>query len=227
MDMAKGELLANALQTNMAPCQYCQYNGENYYQARSHAPNCRWYTVAGQMERAKILMSEMEANPLHMTICSEDEIIARREKIAPTDAVISITSPGNEHPECLLMHENVLFLRFHDINPYTAYEIKRPENLAPYESGLMQDTHANQILLFIEDMIKKKNSVTRLIVHCEAGISRSPGVALALSIIYGFQPSPQALYKTHTAYNEYVLVKILNAWRLREAQRFMKDYWRA
>lgn len=80
MDMAKGELLANALQTNMAPCQYCQYNGENYYQARSHAPNCRWYTVAGQMERAKILMSEMEANPLHMTICSEDEIITRREK---------------------------------------------------------------------------------------------------------------------------------------------------
>lgn len=62
MDMRNGEWLANALQEIMAPCQYCQYNGENYYQAQSHAPTCRWYTVGGQFERARILVNEMEMN---------------------------------------------------------------------------------------------------------------------------------------------------------------------
>jgi hypothetical protein len=70
----------------------------------THEPYCRWYTVGGQFERAKIVMSEMirhGAQKLPMIVCSEDAIIERVVRILPSDAVISVTSPDGIHPTIL------------------------------------------------------------------------------------------------------------------------------
>jgi predicted protein tyrosine phosphatase len=226
--MEKGEMLANAMNMIASPCTYCRYNGEGYYQPHTHEPYCRWYTVGGQFERAKIVMSEMiryDAQKLPMIVCSEDAIIGRVVKILPSDAVISVTSPDGIHPTILKEHQTIISLKFYDINPYLAWSQKKHEALLPYEHGLMQDTHATQIIEFV-DSLENNYHITRLVIHCEAGVSRSPGIALALSIIYGFQPTSHELYKTHTAYNEYVTMKLLNAWRLREGKKLVNELWR-
>lgn len=218
--MEKGEMLANALSENMAPCQYCGYNGEGYYQAKTHEPYCRWYTVGGQLERAKILMKSEEWAALKIEICGEDALNGGSVKLEPTDIAISITSPNWLHPNVLktLPSSRVLFLTFYDINPYNV----DPQHLVPYQEGLMTDAHAAEILTFM-DKSAQLSDVTRCIVQCEAGISRSPAVALALSIIFGCEPSPHRIHRDHMAYNEYVLMKILNVWRLQYSSRILKN----
>lgn len=81
--------------------------------------------------------------------------------------VISITDPSSPEANIKDMKNivDVLRLQFHDFD--------RPV------SGYIQfdDTHANQIV----DFIKKHKDFPDLIVHCEAGISRSAAVAAAIS----------------------------------------------
>ena len=71
--------------------------------------------------------------------------------------------------------------------------------------------HALQILAFVE---RHKNDIDLLIVHCVAGISRSPAVAAALSKIYGI--NNYHTYFTLYRPNEHVfnvLMRVYNAYR--------------
>lgn len=34
-----------------APCIFCGYNGEGYYQAGTHSANCPWYNIGGDSKR--------------------------------------------------------------------------------------------------------------------------------------------------------------------------------
>jgi len=34
-----------------APCLFCGYSGEGYYQAGTHAKDCPWHSVGGDSER--------------------------------------------------------------------------------------------------------------------------------------------------------------------------------
>lgn len=34
-----------------APCVFCGYIGDKYWQPLSHAKDCPWYTVGGEQER--------------------------------------------------------------------------------------------------------------------------------------------------------------------------------
>jgi predicted protein tyrosine phosphatase len=84
-------------------------------------------------------------------------------------AVISIREPGSDAPA---IPENgscrgVLRLSFHDVD--------RPE---PAKEILFTLEHANEICDFVS---RVREEITTLVVHCEAGISRSAGVAAALS----------------------------------------------
>jgi hypothetical protein len=38
-----------------APCRWCGYNGEMYWQAHSHADDCPWYEVGGGIRRETAL----------------------------------------------------------------------------------------------------------------------------------------------------------------------------
>lgn len=94
-------------------------------------------------------------------------------------AIISITDP--DEPVVFYRYTNVLRLQFHDFNQIWPQLTKRT---------YFNESMAEQIVDFVEN----NKTVDDLIVHCEAGISRSPAVAAAiceyLNIYHSF-------FKTH------------------------------
>ena len=89
-----------------------------------------------------------------------------------TMAIISITEPDAEDVDfstALVPDKRILRLRFDDID----------KEINNHKLFTVQD--AKQILNFVQKTIA---SVDFFVVHCHAGISRSAGVAAALSKIY-------------------------------------------
>lgn len=85
--------------------------------------------------------------------------------------VISISDPeqGKANVATNSLTKDVLFLEFHDTN------------VADHGMTLFDRSHAEKILSFIR---RYTDEVDLLVVHCNAGMSRSPAVAAALSKIY-------------------------------------------
>lgn len=83
-------------------------------------------------------------------------------------AIISITDPTFSHPEIPEWPElrGVLKLKFHDTDKLDPH----------FNYVLMDDNHGDQVASFVE----KHKDVDVLIVNCDAGISRSSGVAAAI-----------------------------------------------
>jgi len=216
------EQYANALNEIMSPCKFCGYNGSGYYQTLTHHESCRWRHVGGMHERAVLLLDgKNEVVQQNFKIEVWSFAMASTYPLHNTDAVISIVSPCGEHPERLLVRNHIAFLQFYDINPYG---IKK-QHLAPFKDGLMTKQHAQQILKFYEKIVNKQANISRLIIHCEAGVSRSPAVALALSLIYNLKPSAYELYRNYCTYNPYVFNMILNQWHTEDMERSIKTAW--
>jgi predicted protein tyrosine phosphatase len=98
-----------------------------------------------------------------------------------TWAVISITHRDGQWPEITETEQckGILRMLFADID--RAWE---GDNWSDGSSPvLFNKTHADDILDFAERM--REANVDCVIVHCKAGISRSPAVAAALTEIYG------------------------------------------
>lgn len=90
--------------------------------------------------------------------------------------LISIVSPEMpdadiKHPE---MYKGILRLKFHDLE----YPIKGYE-----KCKLFSKDDAIQILDFVNNYA---DEIKLIVVHCEAGVSRSAGVAAALSLILNY-----------------------------------------
>ena len=91
-----------------------------------------------------------------------------------TWALISIASNKKDWPKLHVPDEDpnfkgVLRLEFGDVDA--------PSSVAPH----FTDTHAKQILDFVE---AKHPYLDLLVIHCQAGLSRSPGVGAAISRIF-------------------------------------------
>lgn len=82
---------------------------------------------------------------------------------AQADAAINVTS------EC----QGILRLKFHDMDPTSGPGAAMMGYIA------MTEAQGQEIVDFVDRM---KNDVNVFFVHCEAGISRSAGVAAALSV---------------------------------------------
>lgn len=89
---------------------------------------------------------------------------------------ISITDPKSKSVK-LINRKNslldILELQFHDLDKNTSN--------TKYDKFLFTDHDAKKILDFV---IKYEHLVETFLIHCEAGISRSAGIAGALSMIY-------------------------------------------
>ena len=85
-------------------------------------------------------------------------------------ACISISTPGNSHPIINKVNlVDLLMLKFRDM------ELDHP-GLPPNE--VFNNGHAIQILDFVESVA---DQIDVLMVHCEAGMSRSPAVGAAIA----------------------------------------------
>ncbi len=102
------------------------------------------------------------------------------EAIEPHDVshvIVSIRTPGDPDEVKLPVNdhtEDVLHLQFHDIDRVV---VGYNDDIEP---NMFQQTHAKQVREFFE----KNKDVERFIVHCDAGLSRSPAVAAAISKLY-------------------------------------------
>lgn len=89
--------------------------------------------------------------------------------VNPRGAIISITDPGSQ-PARLDGHIQILRLTFYDLD-------KPVERF----TEVFTEEHAEQILDFVSGV---RDQIDTLVVHCEAGISRSCAVAAALTRLF-------------------------------------------
>lgn len=113
---------------------------------------------------------------LEIKVCARQE--AEQLEFAPDEACISVYSAGDEPAILLIDDENCLRLNFDD----TDWIHSDPPG--PGEPPRMRFTsrQAGEILNFVDGRIKA--GILRFVVHCDGGISRSPGIAVALKEIY-------------------------------------------
>ena len=91
---------------------------------------------------------------------------------ARREVCISITDPGKPLPFLSTHFLAVLRLAFSDITE----AIDHPNYV------LFNERHAMEILWFVSLWGK----VDRIVIHCQAGVSRSPGIAAALCELFGW-----------------------------------------
>jgi len=130
-----------------------------------------------------------------------------REDLSQTYAVISITSnDGDENGACVRSgYADILRLRFDDISSEHIHNDEdRWEGFT-----LFDEAHAHAILDFHATW---RNSVDKFMIHCEAGVSRSAGVAVALARIERVEDA--YIYKS-THPNAHVIRTILSVARQR------------
>ncbi|MGH7857977.1 MAG: hypothetical protein ACREQY_11670 [Candidatus Binatia bacterium] len=118
-------------------------------------------------------------------------------------AVISIREPGSDMPQIPSNDfcRGILRLSFHD-----------RDRLDTPETELFTAEHARRILGFVDGI---HGTIDALVVHCEAGISRSAAVAAALSrALFG----EDRFFFDHYAPNRLVYATLLRACEERRAQ---------
>lgn len=122
-------------------------------------------------------------------------------------AMISIatyegTWPEYDETNC----KKVLRLAFHDIDPKSTTDFCHAK-----EDQLFNEKRANLIIDFVEEV---KDDIDMLVVHCEAGLSRSPAIAAAISkVIFG---DDAAFFKVPYVPNMYVYrIMLKTAYKIR------------
>jgi len=119
---------------------------------------------------------------------------AERHEPLPTQVCISITSPPSARAELRDGWLDVLRLQFHDM------DVEGPD------WSLMSDDQARRLVAFV-----RHHRRADFVVHCEAGLSRSPAVALAIHEILTGEAPPVATEKVLHLHNRYVRRKVLEA----------------
>jgi len=113
--------------------------------------------------------------------------------------VISIVSPGREHPK--IQGTNVHKFQFHDVTE--EYFLENQNRIVrPMEKEIAES---------IVDIAMSNRDCDRWIIHCEAGISRSPGVAIGLAKYIIMRPNRMQLMEKYPCYNKHVEALIGNA----------------
>jgi len=113
----------------------------------------------------------------------EAELYAPRGK----EICISISDPDAHPAQVSSLFAAVLRLNFNDVT-----ERGEPSDV------LFAEDHAREIRQFLDSWPKTE----RVMVHCNAGVSRSPGVALGLCDIRGWATA--ALERSHPGWNRLV-----------------------
>jgi predicted protein tyrosine phosphatase len=116
-------------------------------------------------------------------------------------AAISVSTHAGEWPQ--ISEENRVGLLRLDFADKDMIKETTPEVIAKY--NLFRPDQAQQILDFIGENWDK---VEAFLVHCEAGLSRSPAIAAAITKIAG---GDDAYYFRHYTPNRYVYRTILEA----------------
>jgi predicted protein tyrosine phosphatase len=116
------------------------------------------------------------------------------EPIAAVEVCISITNPGGVELALPLSP------RFADVLRLAFSDIAGPSPF-PFDV-LFSSEHARAIIAFVE----RWRTADRIVIHCVAGRSRSPAVAMALCDRFGW--SAAALQEQYPLWNRWVRVEL-------------------
>jgi len=123
---------------------------------------------------------------------------------------ISIRSPHTKKP-ILASDPNrkaVLYLLFHDVDKIEgSLQQALHEMCGKAKPVLFSEAQAKMILRFVE---KWKDQVESIVINCEAGISRSAGVAAAIAAIYQLDDTPAYRGKAPNVHVKSTLMKVAN-----------------
>jgi predicted protein tyrosine phosphatase len=125
-------------------------------------------------------------------------------------AIISITDPQAAHPTLIRsdFRRDVLRLKFFDTDSRVA-QIRVPP---PHMTGFTPDM-ARQIVQFVQE--QRARDTHLIVVHCEFGMSRSAGVASALSFFYN---QDETFFLVHYQPNSWVRRLLMDALRNAELE---------
>ena len=122
--------------------------------------------------------------------------------------VISIGSPGVVHTK--ISGEYVYQFEFYDVTEEYFLE-NQNKIIRPMEYEIAES---------IVEICMNNRDKKKWIIHCEAGISRSPGVAIGLARYIHTAPTDTELEKMFPLYNNYVRVMIQRA-----MEQNLKNMW--
>ena len=98
-------------------------------------------------------------------------------------AILSFRDPGTDVPIFRRVdRDQICLLEFHDIDT-------TPPNVDLSGYTLFNASHAERAAAFVQAMDPR---VETLLVHCEAGISRSVSAAIAIAHVLRLRPNPMA-----------------------------------
>jgi predicted protein tyrosine phosphatase len=118
------------------------------------------------------------------------------------EVCISVTGPGKPLPNLSAQFLRVLRLAFSDIT----------EPIDDPDYVLFNAQHAEEIIGFVR---QHERDVDRIVIHCQAGFSRSPGIAVGLCAVFGWD-SPAELQQKHPLCNNWVRDELIRAGRARQ-----------
>lgn len=113
--------------------------------------------------------------------------------------VISITSPGQQQAD--IKGDYIHKFQFHDVQ----------EDLM-VDSGIM-NAMTPEVAEAIAEVLMNHRHLKRWVIHCEAGVSRSPGIAIGLARYISVDPEIDILIKRFPCYNPHVKKMIEKALR--------------
>ena len=113
--------------------------------------------------------------------------------------VISITSPGSEQAE--IKGDHIYKFQFHDVR----------EDLM-LDSGIMNAMTDEMAEAIVEVMVNNRH-LKKWVIHCEAGVSRSPAIAIGAARYLDVTPGMVKLIEMFPCYNTHVVKSIHKALR--------------
>jgi predicted protein tyrosine phosphatase len=124
----------------------------------------------------------------------------RAEAYEPTgrEVCISVTDPAKVPARLSDRFAAILRLSFTDIT----------EPIGHPDYVLFDETHARAIVRFVQQW----PDVDRIVVHCRAGLGRSPGIAIGLTELFSWG-AIDPLLKEHALCNHWVRKELVRAGR--------------
>jgi predicted protein tyrosine phosphatase len=130
------------------------------------------------------LNKPLKEDIMHIAITNRAAAEKASALIKTPHAIISITDPDSSFPT-FAPNENriaILSLRFYDLDDISDQMEPKDavEYLAQFGDGLFKDDQAAEIVEFVEGI---RDRAKGILVHCEAGVSRSAAVAAVIELV--------------------------------------------
>ena len=149
---------------------------------------------------------------MHAVAISRVGAMALASKFSKPHIIISIQEPKDKLIEFSPNKTRlaVLSIDFYDLdyNPSRWGKKETEEIKKQYGHGIFKPKQARTIINFVEEW---KDKIDLIVVHCEAGISRSPGVAAAINKV--LTGSDKSIFDNPMYIpNRYIYSTILKEW---------------